>query len=134
MKHTHKSPQTSAPASGLRVGLAIAALASVAIITGCGKSTEVASNDDGETRVATVMQTSSQVPASPAVAPSLPSGRNSIVALGDSLPPEVSASVADSLIHPGDVVEITAEGSDDASQVTLSGCRCIRRVTRSRCR
>ncbi len=42
------------------------------------------------------------------------------MALGDSLPPEVSATVVDSVIHPGDVIEITAETSDDASQVTLS--------------
>src|SRR5436309_603650 len=112
MKLTPMTPTDSTPALGLKVTLVIAALATAALISGCGdKSSEVASRDEGETRVAAVTQPTSQTPAVPALASAsnMPSGRSGIVALGDSLPPEISASVVDSVIHPGDVIEITAE-------------------------
>lgn len=38
----------------------------------------------------------------------------------DSLPPDVAASVTDSVITPGTIVEITAEGSPDVEEVLLS--------------
>jgi hypothetical protein len=52
-----------------------------------------------------------------------PLGAEHGVALGDSLPPDVVAAVEDTVARPGDVIEITALGSDDVSQVGLSDGR-----------
>ena len=40
-----------------------------------------------------------------------------------TLPPEIVANVADSLVVPGSIVEITAEGSSDVTEITLSDGR-----------
>lgn len=41
-------------------------------------------------------------------------------ALGDSLPPDVTAFAPDSLVVPGGVVEITAQASSDVTAMTLT--------------
>lgn len=38
----------------------------------------------------------------------------------DSLPPDVDASITDSLVTPGTIIEITAKGSPDVEEVMLS--------------
>ncbi|MGH7731278.1 MAG: hypothetical protein ACRENJ_08520, partial [Candidatus Eiseniibacteriota bacterium] len=38
----------------------------------------------------------------------------------DSLPPDVDASIADSVATPGTIIEITAKGSPDVEEVLLS--------------
>jgi len=52
--------------------------------------------------------------------PSATSWAGHASSLGDSLPPEVAVSVEDTLVDAGDVIEITARGSDDVSQMGLS--------------
>ena len=41
----------------------------------------------------------------------------------DSMPPDVTASVSDDFVAPGDIVEITAEGTADVAEVTLTDAR-----------
>ncbi len=120
MNRTITSTTTLNPI-GLRIALAAAALAAVAALSGCGGSTEQASSTpNGETSVAVQAGTASAAMPAVATSPSTPSSGSRIVALGDSLPPDVAVAVVDSLINPGDVVEITAQGSDDVSQIGLS--------------
>ena len=51
------------------------------------------------------------------------SGRTPSTEQETTLPPEIVASVADSLVVPGSIVEITAEGSPDVTEITLSDGR-----------
>lgn len=44
-------------------------------------------------------------------------------ALGDSLPPDILASVSEEFVLPGDIVEITAQGTVDVVEVTLTDGR-----------
>ena len=126
MKHTFTGSQTSAPALGLRITLAVAALAalvSVGMVAGC--SGDGADNRDSVANSTPASSTTSgggSVAAMPAVltSPTVPSSGGHIVALGDSLPPDVNAMVEDSLAAPGQVIAITAQGSDDVSQIGLS--------------
>src|SRR5437867_2726014 len=114
MKRHSMIPTTSAPAHGLRIHHARTALASlvtlatIALVAGCGGDgvDQYASKD--EARATTV--TPGPVTAMPAVAtPAKPADEGSrIVALGDSLPPEVTASIEHGAVNGGDVVEITA--------------------------
>jgi hypothetical protein len=99
------------------LGLIVAAFAISFIAGGCGQQKE---------RVAaTAPATSGQnttVATAAAVAPSIPTREpqeNDPVVDVDSLPPEVSASVQDSVVTPGAAVEITAEASIDASELVL---------------
>src|SRR5262245_23147378 len=106
----------STPVLGLGAVLALAAT----LVAGCGAG----GND--ETAAATP-GSSAPAASSPfvalhaaAVAPPERHGDGHVVALGDSLPPEIAVSVEDTLVRAGDVVEISAQGSDDVSQVGLS--------------
>jgi hypothetical protein len=128
MKHDELGTQTSAPALGLRITIGAAALvifvalAIVAVQSGCGgDGAEQASNTTSSAPQASAPQGGGPVAALPAVATSTSAAAGGrVIALGDSLPPDVAVAVEDTLVRPGDVVEITAEGSDDVSQVGLS--------------
>jgi hypothetical protein len=124
MRNTNERTHSPALAVGLAIGLAalgVAALAAVVTIVGCGgdPSTSVANT-------APIQSTSADrapVAVMPAVSPppSSSTERGSlVVAFGDSLPPDVSVTVEDSIAAPGGVVSITAQGSDDVSQIGLS--------------
>lgn len=101
-------------------GLLVAAVLVGFIVGGCGEqSGQVASNGPQVERTA---ETSAVVAMNPG-----PSGATSVegadVPSPDSLPPEVVASVTDTLIIPGAAVEITAQTSVDARDVLLSDGR-----------
>jgi hypothetical protein len=122
MKHTSTGTQTSTPALGVRITLAIAALSVIAIVAGCGG--DGADNRASATVPSPAASTSTgggTVAATNAalVTPAATSGGR-VITLGDSLPPDVNATVEDSLAAPGEVVAITAQGSDDVSQIGLS--------------
>ena len=126
MKHAFTGSQISAPALGLRISLAVAALAAlvaVGMVAGC--SGDGADNRESTASPAPASATSSgggSVTAVPAMltTPVAPSSGSHVVALGDSLPPDVNATLEDSLAAPGEVIAITAQGSDDVSQIGLS--------------
>jgi hypothetical protein len=100
------------------LGLIVAAFAISFIAGGCGQhqeraaATAPASNQSGvtATAVATTPSTASQTRE--------PQENDPVVDV-DSLPPEVSASVQDSVVTPGAAVEITAESSIDATDLVL---------------
>ena len=123
MKRTPTVPQTSTPALGLRIALAVAALAVIAAVAGCGgDGADNRASVASATPDASTTRGGGSVAAAPAVLtpPAAPSSGSRVVALGDSLPPDVTASLEDSLAAPGEVISITAQGSDDVSQVGLS--------------
>jgi hypothetical protein len=101
------------------IGLIAGAFAIGLIAGGCGeKSTGQMSATSGSAPAAV-----SEPGATTAVVASQTSGatqpEGDYVASADSLPPEVEAAVLDSLVIPGAAVEITAQASPDAMELTL---------------
>lgn len=95
-------------------GLIVAAVAIGLFMASCGEKQEVASGPTqpaSESAPATVATVASTLP---------PQSRESgIVSSVDSLPPEVSASVSDTLVTPGSAIEVIAEASVDATELSL---------------
>ncbi len=123
MNRTITGSTHSTSAIGLRAALAVSALALGVTLASCGgQHNSLASNDGASSQVEASSQHSGPIVAMPAM--STPPAGNSqgsrVISLGDSLPPEVTASVEDSVVRAGEVVEIVAQGSDDVSQVGLS--------------
>src|SRR5882762_6243392 len=110
MKSMNIGTTRPAPAFGLRIGLAIAALAVIAAVYGCGSNGAEQPSD--ATQGAVERGQTAVMPAS-TIAPSASNQGSRMIALGDSLPPDVVVTAEDSLFSPGDVVEITAQGSED---------------------
>ena len=122
---------SSSPHLGRRIALAVAAFAAIvaagiALGTGCGAghdqrtaSAPATTQTDAAPAVAQAPATGA-APASVSQGPAASPWVGHVVALGDSLPPDVAVTVEDTLVHPGEVVEITARGSEDVSQVGLS--------------
>jgi len=95
-------------------GLIAAAVAIGLFMASCGEKQEVASGPNQpapESAPTTVATVASTLP---------PQSRESgIVSSVDSLPPEVSASVSDTLVTPGSAIEVIAEASVDATELSL---------------
>ena len=111
--------------AGRRGMLVMASVIAAFVILGCGKHNgdRVSSGDGASEAVAAVpVEQAGQ-------AAGASSGTNEAAAdpqrgalvadSPDSLPPEVAASIADTLVVPGDIVEITAEGSADVEEIAL---------------
>ena len=103
------------------VMLIMASVALTWLAVGCGQHESDQASTGTTASVAAVTDQAVTLPASPAVARAESSAQAQPrgVTSADSLPPDVVASVADTMVVPGQVIEITAEGSDDVSQVTL---------------
>jgi hypothetical protein len=97
----------------------IAASAMLAFLAlGCGEQKERASIETSATPAAAMRQ------ATPAAVASTGGATETIVkeepgTSKEILPPDVTAAAPDSLVTPGDVIEITAQASTDAQSVTL---------------
>jgi len=108
--------------------LAAAATAVVFLAVGCGRNGDQAASAGGsETRAAVAEQAPGAAAAVPAAARSaagegvstaLPEG-NEAVSI-DSLPPDVAASVTNTLVQPGEIIEVSAQGSSDVAEIHLS--------------
>jgi len=101
------------------LGLIVAAFAISFIAGGCGQHQERAAATapvSSQTGVATAMAVA---PGTTTQTQAHDSEANDPVVDVDSLPPEVSASVQDSVVTPGAAVEITAEASIDATDLVL---------------
>jgi hypothetical protein len=106
--------------------LALTSIALVCLAVGCGQSGKrsssttraVASGNAGPDLVAA--SAASAVPIEPVSQESQTGADEEVAKLGDAPPPEVTASVADTLVIPGTIIDITAEGSPDVTEVTLS--------------
>ena len=99
--------------------IAITSLALACLAVGCARheDTRSAAAPSGSQHV--VAASTELATAAPGSQQNVPTGED-VVAVGDSLPPDVSASVADTLVIPGSIIDLTAEGSPDVVQVTLA--------------
>jgi len=109
--------------TGEWIGIAIIAIAMVAavfIIAGCGGHPDEAASGASSA----VVVASSGAAVAPAQGTSQPQGSASGEGLAavsaDSLPPDVAVAVEDTLVDAGGSVEIKAQGSPDVVAVTLS--------------
>src|SRR5262245_28793118 len=100
--------------NGRHVVLGLAPVAAAVLIAGCGqhKSDQGAVQASSDQSVATAQAPTATVAAinptpEAAAAGSRATERNA------ALPPEIDASVGQDLVRPGEIVEITAEGSAD---------------------
>ena len=96
-------------------GLIVLAVSIGLIVGSCGEkvddTTSAAARPVAEGARSEVATVAGHVPA--------PGTDRAEVTSPDSLPPEVSASVIDTLVAPGSAIEITAEASVDATELSL---------------
>ena len=110
--------------AALGLSLVVASLAVGFLAMGCGKQqTETASVQTGTIQTATAEQPiaggKGTLPTT-TLAAATPEGEGVAALATDSLPPDVVASASESLVKPGQIVEIAAEGSLDVVGVTLT--------------
>jgi hypothetical protein len=101
--------------------LASVAFSVIVFATSCGKHASEHALASSQTTEAVLA--SQPGPASRTLAPTPDSAairEGSVVASADSLPPEISVSGPDTLVAPGSIVEITAQGSPDVAKMVLS--------------
>jgi len=97
---------------------ALVVMSAVAIgLMGCGGEQKVAQNSDQPLRVP-VEQTATVAAMTGISTQSVDQGEVAVSA--DSLPPEVTVDVVDSVVEPGEAIEISALGSPDVREVTMS--------------
>ena len=110
--------------AALGLSLLVASLAIGFLAIGCGKQqTESASTETGAVQPAAAepVKTAVNEPASgQSLTASTPEAAITEAVSADSLPPDVVASASESLVTPGEIVEIAAEGSPDVVEVTLT--------------
>jgi hypothetical protein len=98
----------------------IAITAMVAFLAlGCGEQKERAAVETNAAPAAALKQTPTAAVAVTAMT-TPEAGSEGLTASTDSLPPDVTAFATDSLVTPGNVVEITAQASTDAGTVILT--------------
>jgi hypothetical protein len=100
----------------------ITASAMVAFLAlGCGEQKDRAAVETSATPAAALGQTpTTAVAATATTMPEGTVGGEGLAASTDSLPPDVTAFAPDSLVTPGNVIEITAQASTDAGTVILT--------------
>lgn len=106
---------------GIAMGVLAAAVALSAVALGCGKEdadTVVSKTDEPTTSVAQAKPQPIATNASATGSIALQSGTPASAPV-DSLPPDVQVFAPDSLVSPGQVIEITAQGSSDVTELTL---------------
>ena len=110
-------------AAGVRKSFVITASAMVAFLAlGCGEQKERAAVETGASPAAAIEETSPAVVAAAGTAtPEAGStGEAGAANPADTVPPDVTAFGPDSLVVPGNVVEITAQASTDVTSMTLT--------------
>jgi len=114
---------------GMFVVLFLAAVAAGVVLSGCGGSGSrsgaseqvsdnapaVVTNETPTTQVASVTPAQPPAPAQGLTAQDL--------AVREGLPPDMTVSVDDTLVAPGEAVEFTVTGTDDVSEIALSDGR-----------
>ena len=119
------SPRRWPRVLGAFAALFVAAVAGGVLLTSCGGQRESATGTESSAAVATP-ETGGQAQlaaagAAPATAQAGLSAED--VATREGLPPDLSVSVPDTLVVPGEVVEFTVLGTTDVSEVALSDGR-----------
>jgi hypothetical protein len=123
-------PDTSLPrewsgALGAFAALFIAAVIAGVLLSGCGGQHESSVQADASGQGAVSGQGTQAQLASTAAMPAPAQGGLSAGdrAVLEGLPPDLSVSVGDTLVTPGQAVEFVVEGTDDVAQVALSDGR-----------
>lgn len=105
---------------GIAMGVLAAAVALSAVALGCGKEEAETVTSKTDEPTTTVAQ------AKPLPIAANASATGTMAQAGtptsdpvDSLPPDVQVFAPDSLVTPGQVIEITAQGSSDVTELTL---------------
>ena len=108
--------------AGKRVVLITASAVVAFLALGCGEQKDRAAVQTSAAPVASLEQPASAVVAATgAVTPEAGlGGEGGSATSADSLPPDVTAFAPDSLVTPGNVVEITAQASTDATMLMLT--------------
>ena len=101
--------------------LVMAASVMVAFLAlGCGEQKERAAVETNAAPAAMERAPSAVVAATRTTTPEAGMEGTGLTTSADSLPPDVTAFAPDSLVVPGNIVEITAQASTDAATVTLT--------------
>lgn len=110
---------------GLFTVLFVAAVAAGLALAGCGSHERSDAVAESSAAVATPVTEAQAQVASVAAAPApAPAGLSAEdMATREGLPPDLSVTVPDTLVAPGEVVEFRVEGTSDVSQVALSDGR-----------
>jgi hypothetical protein len=87
-------------------------------LAGCGGDQKVAQNSEAPLRVP-VDQTATVAAMTGTPGPTT-ADEGEVAVSADSLPPEISVEVGDSVVDPGEAIEISALGSPDVREVTMS--------------
>jgi len=99
--------------------LGLAPVAAAVLIAGCGqhKSDQAALQASSDPSVATGAPTAAVAATHPT--PEVADAGSQATSPNAALPPEIDASAGQDMVRPGEVVEITAEGSADVVRMTL---------------
>jgi hypothetical protein len=106
-----------------RSALALALITLAILAIGCGGQEQGQSSSSASVGEEAVAASASVAAAPPSTAGDgqMVSGPETIAAVtNDSLPPDVAASVTETLVTPGTIIEVTAKGSPDVEEVLLS--------------
>jgi hypothetical protein len=109
-----------------RAALAMALAATAAVAVGCG-SQEHAATSAGSSSSQDVVAASAIIPVgetpSTGAGQALQGPEQIATVSNDSLPPDVDASIVESQVTPGTIIEVRAKGSPDVEEVLLSDGR-----------
>jgi len=108
---------------GRHGAIALAAIPLAFLAVGCGEKATRTSSGNGTAGQQAVAASASGpvVPPFEGSEAKAVSGSEQVAAVAnDSLPPDVAASVLDTLVAPGSIIEVTAMGSPDVEEVLLS--------------
>lgn len=119
-----RAPRRWLKVMGAFAALFVAAVVAGVLLGGCGRQNESATTGEASVAVATP-ETVPPAQAASAVAASAPAQGLSAgdLAVREGLPPDLSVSVPDTLVAPGEVVDFTVVGTTDVSEIALSDGR-----------
>lgn len=106
--------------NGRQVILGLAPVAAAVLIAGCGqhKSDQAAVQASSDQSVATGQAPTAAVAVTNPT-PEVTDAGSQATSPNAALPPEIDASAGQDMVRPGEIVEITAEGSADVVRMTL---------------
>ena len=120
MKRIHVTRHLSARRLGAAT-FALITLAAAVPLTGCGSHGEsrAPSQPEAQASVAAPAEQGSPVSKAPGMSQGNASAGEPSATHPDSMPPDLAVSVGDTLVTPGETVELTARGTPDVVEVTL---------------
>lgn len=119
-----RSPRRWPRVLGAFAALFVASVVAGVLLSGCGRQGQPATGTETRAAVVTPETAAQAQVASAAVAPAPAQGLSAgDLAVREGLPPDLSVSVPDTLVLPGEVVDFTVLGTTDVSEVALSDGR-----------